>query len=281
MGFVPSSSTIQLYAYFTEYAREKIFNGVVDDFKVTQFSLHDEDINYLISKETIGVDSSGNTLYNTLKSGFLPDITGDIDSCVKSNKSSIVFGKNTLTGTTQVSTPVVFGCTDLAASNYNPLATVDDGSCIITPPSGGRALTIGFQNSTNTPIENYSSPPQKKNFSYNFFVDLKQNIGESNPTLAEILNTSFIIDLAETPISDVLSNSTIKVNGNSLPTTVNLAAGSTFQFTLSFSRDVTFNPNPSEVNPVVIKLKLISTNINRPIDPTKQIFTYRANVYTA
>lgn len=280
MGFVPSSSTIQLYAYFTQYAREKIFNGEVSDFKVTQFSLHDDDINYVITKETIGLDSSGNTLYNTLKSGFLPDITGDIDSCVKSNKTSIVFGRNMLTGTTQVSTPVVFGCTDPAADNYNSAATVDDGSCIITTPSN-RSLSIGFQIPTNTPIADYSLPPQKKNFSYNFFVDLKQNIGESNPTSSEISNTSFIVDLAETPISDVLLNSTIKVNGNSLPTTVNLVAGSSFQSTLSFSRDATFNPNPSESNPVVIKLKLVSTNINRPIEPTKQIFTYRANIYTA
>ena len=25
--------------------------------------------------------------------------------------------------------PAVFGCTDVNASNYDPLATVDDGSC--------------------------------------------------------------------------------------------------------------------------------------------------------
>jgi len=275
MGFVPSSSTIQLYAYFTEYARERIFNGEVADFQVRNFSLHDEDVNYLITSNSDG------TTNQPLTSGFLPDITGDIDSCVKSNKTSIVFGRNMLTGTTQISTPVVFGCTDPAADNYNSLATVDDGSCIITTPPSSRSLSIGFQIPTNTPIADYSLPPQKKNVSYNFFVDLKQNIGESNPTSSEISNTSFIIDLAETPISEVLLNSSIKVNGNSLPTTVNLVAGSTFQFTLSFSRDPIFNPNPSESIPVVIKLKLVSTNVNRPIEPTKETFTYIANIYTA
>jgi hypothetical protein len=129
MGFIKSSTTIQLYAYFTEYARERIFNGDVIDFQIKNFSLHDEDINYKISKESIGVDSSGNTLYNTPKSGFIPDITGDNDVCIKSNKSTIILGKNMLT----VSTPVVFGCTNQLAANYNPLANVDDGSCIIPP----------------------------------------------------------------------------------------------------------------------------------------------------
>lgn len=98
MGFIVSSSTVQLYAYFTEYARERIFNGDVIDFQIKNFSLHDEDINYQISKQIIGVDSSGNTLYNTPKSGFIPDITGDNDVCIKSNKGMVVFGKNMLKG---------------------------------------------------------------------------------------------------------------------------------------------------------------------------------------
>lgn len=33
--------------------------------------------------------------------------------------------------------PVIRGCTDPAATNYNPLATVDDGSCTFTPPITG------------------------------------------------------------------------------------------------------------------------------------------------
>jgi hypothetical protein len=281
MGFVPSSSTIQLYAYFTEYARERIFNGDVPDFQVRQFSLHDDDIDYQISKETIGVDSSGNTLYNTLKSGFLPDITGDIDSCIKSNKNSIVFGRNMLTGTTQVSTPVVLGCTNPLATNYNEDANVDDGSCIITP--GVRLLKIGFQDGTNTPIDNYGTSTfnNKKNFSHNFSVNLTQNVGESNPTSTEITNTSFTVELVEPPLSPVVLNGSIKVNNLTLPATVNFNSSSNLIVTLSFNRDATYNPNPSEVDYTEIKIKLTQTNPNRPIDPTKSTFIYRANIYSA
>lgn len=89
MGFVPQASSINLYAYFSQYARERIFNGDVPDFQVKFFSLHDEDVNYLISKKIIGADSSGNTIYNTLPSGFIPDATGDSDSCIKSMVSKL------------------------------------------------------------------------------------------------------------------------------------------------------------------------------------------------
>ena len=37
-------------------------------------------------------------------------------------------------GTTRPVPPPVAGCTDPAATNYNPLATVDDGSCVYPPP---------------------------------------------------------------------------------------------------------------------------------------------------
>jgi hypothetical protein len=99
MGYLPSSSTIQLHAYLTHYARERIFNGTIEEFQVKYFSLHDNDVNYKISKNTIGVDSSGNTLYNTLKTGFIPDVTGDPDFCVKSMVSNLL-NKNMLTGGT-------------------------------------------------------------------------------------------------------------------------------------------------------------------------------------
>jgi hypothetical protein len=99
MGFVTSSSTIQLYAYLTKYARERIFNGETIEFQAKYFSLHDDDVNYKISKYDIGVDSSGNTIFNTLKSGFIPDVTGDPNACVKSMASKVLM-KNMLTGGT-------------------------------------------------------------------------------------------------------------------------------------------------------------------------------------
>jgi hypothetical protein len=84
MGFVTRSSAIQLYAYMTQYARDRILNGDIEDFKITHFSLHDDDINYQIAKKEIGTDVTGGTIYNLVSSGFIPDITGDITSCIKS-----------------------------------------------------------------------------------------------------------------------------------------------------------------------------------------------------
>jgi hypothetical protein len=84
MGFLPSSSTIQLYAYFTQYGRERILNGIESEFTITQFSLHDDDINYKIAAKEIGTNITGGTIYNLVSSGFIPDITGDNDTCIKS-----------------------------------------------------------------------------------------------------------------------------------------------------------------------------------------------------
>lgn len=93
MGFVASSSTIQLYAYFTQSAREKIFDGEEKNFTATYFTLHDNDVNYyLSSKPTI------TTPYNTLPSGFIPDVTGDADTCIKSLASGRYLKNNMLTG---------------------------------------------------------------------------------------------------------------------------------------------------------------------------------------
>lgn len=270
MGFVPSSSTIQLYAYFTEYAREKIFNGEVIDFKVRDFSLHDEDINYQISKETIGVDSSGNTLYNTLKSGFLPDITGDIDTCVKSNKTSIVFGRNMLTGTTQVSTPVVFGCTDPAADNYNSAANVDDGSCIITTPLS-RTLTIGFdQVSFNQPLPADSS----KNHSYTFQVNLKALAGDTtgNANLQEALATTFNIEIVSYDTGLIKSITTTPSNPKGF------SIGNTASFNLQFTKKNLVIQDPIYIELVTIKLRLVPLQSNRIVEPGKDIYTYTKTI---
>jgi hypothetical protein len=271
MGFVPSSSTIQLYAYFTEYAREKIFNGEVIDFKVKDFSLHDEDINYIISKETIGVDSSGNTLYNTLKSGFLPDITGDIDTCVKSNKTSIVFGRNMLTGTTQVSTPVVFGCTNPLASNYNEDANFDDGSCIITTPQT-RTLTIGFdQSSFNQPLP----ADDKKNHNHPFQVNLKALAGDTtgNANLQEALSTTFNIEIIpdyDTSLIQNVKTTTLNPQG--------FAGGNTALINLEFTKKNKIIQDLFLIEPVTIRLKLVPLQPNRIIEPGKDIYTYTKSI---
>lgn len=97
MGFVTSSSTIQLYAYMTQYARERILNGDEDQFTITHFSLHDDDINYQIAKNKIGTNITGGAIYNLVTSGFIPDITGDIDNCVKSLAKGVEIRESYLT----------------------------------------------------------------------------------------------------------------------------------------------------------------------------------------
>jgi hypothetical protein len=148
MGFIPSASTIQLSAYFTQKARSKIADYKPEEFVVSYFTLHDDDVNYLLSDNVIGQDITGGTLYNTLPTGFIPDVTGDIDSCIKSVANGIELNKNFITGsgmTVVVEPPVVIiqGCTNPEATNYNPNATLDDGSCLLP-----RILTVGFENTT-------------------------------------------------------------------------------------------------------------------------------------
>ena len=269
MGFVPSSSTIQLYAYFSEYARERIFNGEVSDFQVTQFTLHDDDIDYQISKEIIGVDSSGNTIYNIPKSGFLPDITGDLDSCIKSNKNGIVFGRNMLTGTTQVSTPVVLGCTNPLATNYNENANVDDGSCIIIP--GSRILTIGFdQISYTQPLPADSS----KNHTYTFQVNLKALAGDTtgNANLEESLATTFNIEIIDYDTTLIENVTTLPLNPKGF------SIGNTTTCNLQFRKKNITPQDPILVEIVTIKLKLVSLQSNRIIEPGKDIYTYTKTI---
>ena len=53
----------------------------------------------------------------------------------------------------EVVTPtVVNGCTDSLAINYNPLATIDDGSCTYTPTSTVYDTLLGFWNLTHYDI---------------------------------------------------------------------------------------------------------------------------------
>jgi len=74
MGYLPSSSTQSLYAYLTQKGRINLLFSSATASQVKYFSLHDDDINYNVS-------SVNN---NKLPKGFVPDITGDDDDCIRS-----------------------------------------------------------------------------------------------------------------------------------------------------------------------------------------------------
>lgn len=77
MGYI-ADTTKTLYAYLTQEGRRKFLFDPTN-FKIHYFSLHDNDVNYQL---TAYLDN--NLEYNKLKSGFVPDITGDVDDCIRS-----------------------------------------------------------------------------------------------------------------------------------------------------------------------------------------------------
>jgi PKD repeat protein len=88
MGYVPSSDTQTLYAYLTQKGRQNLLFGDKTAFTATYFSLHDNDVNYNIASKIINFD------YNKLKKGFVPDITGDNDDCIRSVAESYIVDEN-------------------------------------------------------------------------------------------------------------------------------------------------------------------------------------------
>jgi len=102
MGYIPSSSTQTLYAYLTQKGRYNLLFGNAVSSRVTHFSLHDNDIKYDVSSNIINFN------YNKLPKGFVPDITGDNDNCIRSvaqayivdENSYLIWGGTETTGTT-------------------------------------------------------------------------------------------------------------------------------------------------------------------------------------
>jgi hypothetical protein len=74
MGFVTKNNNVTLNAYYTQKGRIFYINGQEVDKVVKYFSLGDSDTNYIISSDT----------GNILTSGFISDVTGDVDDCLKS-----------------------------------------------------------------------------------------------------------------------------------------------------------------------------------------------------
>jgi len=67
----------------------------------------------------------------------------------------LVHGFSTATGTFSLSltcAPVVLGCTDPTATNYNPNANTDDGSCVYPPTTCAQAIAVGVGTHNTGPI---------------------------------------------------------------------------------------------------------------------------------
>jgi hypothetical protein len=165
MGFIPQVSTKTLYAYLTPLGRQYILDGDKADFQVAYFTLHDDDVNYFISSNI-----SAGTTYYTLQSGFVPDITGDADTCIKSiaagtnvNTMSTLSGSSILDTTTNKLTVGRIGtdgnintrvCTiqssisKLEGGSLNPASTtytVSPFNVVIAPPSGDTVAVNGTE----------------------------------------------------------------------------------------------------------------------------------------
>lgn len=196
MGFIPQVSTKTLYAYLTPLGRQYILDGDKTDFQVAYFSLHDDDVNYFVSSNI-----SAGTTYYTLQSGFVPDITGDADTCIKS------IAKGT---------------------GVNMLSTLS-GSTIIDPTTGkptvgpiGSDGTIGARNTTiagptNTTI-NDGTLTTRPSYSTSFVVNISPPIGDTIPlSTAEIESSKFYVRIVNPSPSNLIGNFTI----SGVPTSVN------------------------------------------------------------
>jgi hypothetical protein len=109
MGFTPSSSTQTVNAYLTQSGRRKLLYSSSTESQIKFFSLHDNDVNYQIAKTIDDITLT----YNVLTNGFLPDVTGDNDNCIKSislasnvdNNSYLIYGGELVVLTSTTATP--------------------------------------------------------------------------------------------------------------------------------------------------------------------------------
>ena len=143
MGYVPSSTTQNLYAYLTQKGRYNLLFENADAFQVKYFSLHDNDVDYTVASEMI------NSQYNKLPKGFVPDITGDDDDCIRSIAQAYIVDANSIINPgndgVEFVRPVYVGFTE---SKNNPTSVNPDLNTItgsitleLTPPSNGTEIT--------------------------------------------------------------------------------------------------------------------------------------------
>ena len=205
MGYVPSSTTQNLYAYLTQKGRYNLLFENADAFQVAYFSLHDNDINYNIASEVI------NSQFNKPPKGFVPDITGDNDDCIRSIAQAYI---------------------------------VDSNSIIIPNVDGAefvRPVYVGFTQTKNSP---FAANPDLNTFASSITLELTPPSNGTPITDQELSNTSFAVYLIskQGPIKNVLINgksnqSEVLTFDNTLLKTVNF----------SFEKDNSIATNQDQV----------------------------------
>jgi hypothetical protein len=245
MGFIPQVSTKTLYAYLTPLGRQYILDGNKEDFQVAYFSLHDDDVNYFISSNI----SSG-TAYYTLQSGFVPDITGDADTCIKS------IAKGT---------------------GVNNLSTLS-GSTIIDPITGkptvgpiGSDGTIGARNTriagpTITTINDGTLIAGRRSYSTSLIVTITPPLGDINPaTTAEIANSKFYIEIMNP--SSIIDN--ITISGISTNKLLYTPSSTSTRVDIGYALTV----SPSTNTNITFGIKIIPFNTSSPVNNSSINYT--------
>jgi hypothetical protein len=135
MGFVTKSNNKKIYAYLTENGKTKIITGDTIDFQVKYFSLHDNDVNYYISSK------KANNIYNTLPSGFIPDITGDDNLCAPNTlntvlKDMLITPETPVTPITPITVAPLSGTIIEGCSSFNSGGETNMTIRVINPSGG-------------------------------------------------------------------------------------------------------------------------------------------------
>jgi hypothetical protein len=228
MGFIPQINTKTLYAYLTPKGREYILDGNKEDFQVAYFTLHDDDVNYFVSSN---ISAGTTSKYLTLPTGFVPDITGDADTCIK----SIANGTNVdLMSSLSGSTITDSTTTRLTVGRIGTDGNINSRVCTIGVPPSSRIINGGSLNPT---LPTYSvqtfnvviAPPSGDNVGINdaeitntqFYIEIKDsNGGAKDFTINGTSSTKLLIkpSLPTTPINITFTKGNVaSLDGSPIP----------------------------------------------------------------
>jgi len=220
MGFIAENNTIQIKTYLTQLGRKYILDGNKEDFQIEFFTLHDDDINYQISSNIV------DGFYNTTPSGFIPDLTGDDDTCIKSVAYGVEPNPDSyLTGST-ISVNGLFSVGEIGT----------DGQI------NSRKVELGFNTNTTSVSRNQANAS-----SVYSTVNIPITINSSNLTTAEKTNLKLkasvkIIDSQgiEVLVNDSVNSSIIDFT-NLTTNTINIPVKYRFNSAKITPSDITYN----------------------------------------